>query len=381
MGKKCILYIVICFLLLPLSLYSGGGREKAGSEKRVPSRTIVDARGREVRLPLSVERIATFPVPHPHLIVALDGSAEKIIGAHPLTVSAAEVSVLGRIAPSLSNVETAFLTASRINAEELARMKPDVFFTDSVLEGMDTIEGLGIPVIYLGLIQEELLAGGSVRTVFSPPATMENWLEITAQVLDRGTEKAEEIMALFRSTEDAIRTRLEKQDTEQRPRALILFKTRGLMIAGAASFGDYWLAKTGAVNCAAGVESSHPAMVKISSFEEILKWDPQIVYLSNFDTTMPEDLYENKVPGQDWSAVSAVVDRRVYRIPLGMYRWYPPSLDGPLMLKWMAQKNHPDVFDWKIKEEIQDYFQKFYGYSLTEEETGMILNPAASGIY
>jgi iron complex transport system substrate-binding protein len=246
---------------------------------------------------------------------------------------------------------------------------------------MDTIEGLGIPVIYLGLIQEELLAGGSVRTVFSPPATMENWLEITAQVLDRGTEKAEEIMALFRSTEDAIRTRLEKQDTEQRPRALILFKTRGLMIAGAASFGDYWLAKTGAVNCAAGVESSHPAMVKISSFEEILKWDPQIVYLSNFDTTMPEDLYENKVPGQDWSAVSAVVDRRVYRIPLGMYRWYPPSLDGPLMLKWMAQKNHPDVFDWKIKEEIQDYFQKFYGYSLTEEETGMILNPAASGIY
>ncbi len=380
--KRKTIYAAACLaLLIPAILWCGGGQEETGGDRTASFRTVTDARGREVRLPPEVERIATFPVPHPHLIVALDGNADKIIGAHPLTVSAAKVSVLGRIAPSLSSVDTGFLSASRVNAEELARMKPDVFFTDSVLEGMENIEELGIPVIYLGLEQEELFIDGTKRKVFSPPATMENWLEITARVLDSGKKKAGQIMDLYRSTENAIRGRIEERGGGDKPRALILFKTRELMIAGEGTFGDYWLAKTGAVNCAAAVESSHPAMVKISSFEEILKWDPEIIYLSNFDTTMPEDLYQNKVPGQDWSGVSAVNDERVFRIPLGMYRWYPPSLDGPLMLKWMAEKNHPQLFDWNMEAEIKDYFLKFYDCELTEKETIKILNPSPSGIY
>ena len=94
---------------------------------------------------------------------------------------------------------------------------------------------------------------------------------------------------------------------------------------------------------------------------------------------MPEDLFTNSIDGQDWSQINAVKNKRVYRIPLGIYRWYPPSLDGPLMLKWMAKKNYPDLFSYDMDEEIRSYFKEFHHYDLSDEEISEILEPASSG--
>jgi iron complex transport system substrate-binding protein len=94
---------------------------------------------------------------------------------------------------------------------------------------------------------------------------------------------------------------------------------------------------------------------------------------------MPEDLYDNSIDGQDWSQITAVKERRVYRIPLGIYRWYPPSLDGPLMLKWMARKNYPDLFTYDMEDEIRAYFKEFHHYTLSDSEIEAILEPTSSG--
>ena len=49
------------------------------------------------------------------------------------------------------------------------------------------------------------------------------------------------------------------------------------------------------------------------------------------------DFYENRLDGQDWSGISAVKNRRVYKIPAGLYRWAPPnSFEKPLYMKWTA---------------------------------------------
>ena len=62
-------------------------------------------------------------------------------------------------------------------------------------------------------------------------------------------------------------------------------------------------------------------------------------------------------------------------MPLGIYRWYPPSGDAPLMLKWMAQKNHPDLFSYDMNEEIKDYYKRYYNYELSDMQVDEILNP------
>jgi iron complex transport system substrate-binding protein len=114
----------------------------------------------------------------------------------------------------------------------------------------------------------------------------------------------------------------------------------------------------------------------VVNMEQIYQWDPEIIYITNFSETMPEDLMGNKVKGQDWSRIRAIKEKKVYKIPLGIYRWYPPCTDSPLMLKWMARKNHPEKFqEMSIEKEIKTYYQKFYKYQLNEKQIKRILNP------
>lgn len=41
--------------------------------------------------------------------------------------------------------------------------------------------------------------------------------------------------------------------------------------------------------------------------------EPDVIILTNFTPTQPEDLYHNAVGGDDWSTVKAVQDKQVYK--------------------------------------------------------------------
>jgi iron complex transport system substrate-binding protein len=108
--------------------------------------------------------------------------------------------------------------------------------------------------------------------------------------------------------------------------------------------------------------------------EQILKWDPEIIYLSNFDTFTPEDLYNNKIAGQDWRGVSAVKNKKVYKTPLGIYRWDAPNAETPLFLKWIGQKQQPGVFsDYNLENDLKKFYKDFFKYDLTEADMNQIL--------
>ncbi|MBI9109557.1 MAG: hypothetical protein JEZ04_22635, partial [Spirochaetales bacterium] len=171
MNKNIIISIL---LIISISNVFAGGRSETLEATEDEYRTIVDDRGADVRIKKNVSAIATFPLPHPHIIAAIDGGVDRIIGASSMSVSAAKVSVFGKIQPELLNVETSYLNGQTLNVEELATIQPDVFFTDSVLEGMDNLEATGIPVVYLGLKKEALSYAGSDVEVYSPKVTMAN---------------------------------------------------------------------------------------------------------------------------------------------------------------------------------------------------------------
>jgi iron complex transport system substrate-binding protein len=375
--KSLLIGLMIC--LQASIVFAGGQKETADSGSEEDTRTVVDDRGVQVELPKEVNRIATFPLPHPHIIAAIDGKVDRIIGASSMSVSAAKISVLAKIHPGLLSVETGYLEGLTLNVEELAKINPDVFFTDAVLEGMENLEKTGIPVVYMGLKQETVPYKDGGAEVFSPRTTMEDWVETTIEVLGKNESNARDIAKVWRETELELEERLQSVPVEEKPKVLIMFKTKGMMVAGEGTFGHYWIARTGGINAAEELSGQHPAFIKSGNFEDIMKWNPDIIYLSNFEDTMPEDLFTNSIDGQDWSQINAVKNKRVYRIPLGIYRWYPPSLDGPLMLKWMAQKNYPDLFTYNMEDEIRSYFKEFHHYDLSDEEISEILEPASSG--
>ena len=53
--------------------------------------------------------------------------------------------------------------------------------------------------------------------------------------------------------------------------------------------------------------------------EQIYSWNPEKIFITNFNDAMPEDLYNNTLESYDWSNVSAVQNNEVRKMPLGMY--------------------------------------------------------------
>ena len=90
---------------------------------------------------------------------------------------------------------------------------------------------------------------------------------------------------------------------------------------------------------------------------------------------LPEDIYNNKFEGQDWSKISAVKNKKVFKAPIGIYRWDAPSAETPLMIKWIAKVANPELFnDYNIRKDIKDFYLEFFNYKLTDEQLNFILN-------
>ena len=113
--------------------------------------------------------------------------------------------------------------------------------------------------------------------------------------------------------------------------------------------------------------------------EQIYKWNSDIILITTMTETTAEDILNNSIEGQDWSQIEAVKNGKDFKEPLGVFHWFPPSGDAPLMAKWMAQTLHPDLFTYSMSDEIKLYYENFYGYKLTQEQIDGILtsNPEA----
>ena len=93
---------------------------------------------------------------------------------------------------------------------------------------------------------------------------------------------------------------------------------------------------------------------------------------------MPEDLYTNAIGNYDWSAINAVKNKEVYKMPLGMYRSYTPGADTPVTLLWLAKTAYPELFeDIDIIQETKTYYNEVFGITLTDDQAASIFAPAA----
>ena len=95
-------------------------------------------------------------------------------------------------------------------------------------------------------------------------------------------------------------------------------------------------------------------------FIYVTKYNPDIIFMTNFTQAQPKDLYNNTIGSNDWSKVKAVEDKKVYKMPLGMYRSYTPGADTPMTLLWLAKTTYPDKFkDIDLTKEVKDYYKDY----------------------
>ena len=146
-----------------------------------------------------------------------------------------------------------------------------------------------------------------------------------------------------------------------------------MVTSGRSFFGQYWCDAVGARNAAEEVPADNSNAV--ITMEQVYKWNPDVIFITNFTPALPEDLYGNKIGGHDWSAVQAVKERAVYKMPLGTYRSYTPGVDTPVTLMWMAQKVYPELFkEVDMRKEVRNYYKKLYGITLSDRQIEQMYN-------
>ncbi|MFJ7406767.1 MULTISPECIES: ABC transporter substrate-binding protein [unclassified Lysinibacillus] len=316
---------------------------------------IKDELNRKVTIPMNPDRVVVGGIlPYFSTWYIATNSTKEIVGMHPNSYNAASHSILKDISPDILKADTSFIQNGEVNIEELMKVNPEVYFEIASDEkSINKLEEAGVPTVALQATADS----------DDPLEILNRWLTLTGEITGT-TDRPEQIIQEGKKNQQEINDKLANVQKEDMPR---------VSVAGSNMHGNRWIKATGGIDVAeADVQG-----IKAVNMEQIYNWDPDIIYITNFTETQPKDLFDNSIDGQDWSQLKAVKNKQVYKVPLGIYRWYPPNGDAPLMLKWMAQHNHPEIFDYNMTEEIQHYYAKFYNYDVTEEQVKDILNPSS----
>ncbi len=348
-------------LLTALAMLLTGCTQQVQEPDQDIERTYVCPSGKEVILPPAdqLERVVMTSVPLPSIYKLIGGDLDKLVGIHPGSKVDAERSILGKMAPQLLDIESSFMQGFEVNTEELLALKPDVVFFYGAMAQQDQLyDQLGVTSINT----KPDVRGDSLEMMLL-------WVKVLGDVFEIETA-IDDIIDYGHQVLDDVKEKTVNLEESEKVKVLTLFRLseKEIGVSGKGSQGDGWISLTGAKNVAEDLDGTSNV-----DMEQIYRMNPDVIYI--FNNAMPEDLYNNTIKGQDWSKVKAVQDRRVYKIPTGIARWFPPSADAPLMLQWMAQKNYPELFTYDMKVEIKEYYNTYYKYDIADEDIDGILDP------
>ena len=342
---------------------AGGNDANAGTIK------ITDHADKEVEVPAEINRIAVCDIfPIPSVLAVFFDSADKIVGMPEPSKTAAENGLLGQLYPEILNAETGYIDGSNVNMEELAKLEPDVvIYSASSPELGEQLTNAGFAAVAISVNKWN----------YDCIETLNNWIDLLSLMFP-DSDKAELVKTRSNEMYDMVQERVKDIPDEEKAKAFFLFQydDTTLLTSGKQFFGQWWADAIGAKNVAAELENDNSVP---ANMEQIYTWNPNLIFITNFNKYYPDDLYNNTVEGYDWSPVEAVKNKRVFKMPLGMYRSYTPGVDCPVTLLWMAKTAYPEKFeDVDVIKTTKDYYKEVFGIDLTDNQAKSIFEPAQS---
>ena len=381
---KKLLSIVLTMAMCLSLVACGGNKTAVTNEVAVAESTaaessthiVVDHGGNKVEVPNKIERIVVTDIfPVPAVLCVFFNSADKIVGIAPTSASAAKNSLLSKIYPEILNARSDFMNGNTINVEELMKLKPDiVFYSENNNEQKEVLTKAGFCAIGIS-------ANGWHYDCIE---TLNQWLKTMTEIFKYSdnisalTERSEKAQKKSNDIYAMIKGRVANLKAEEKKRVFFLFQYNDstILTSGKNFFGQWWADAVGCINVAEELEKDNSVAANL---EQIYAWNPDMIFMTNFNIYLPKDLYENTVGNYNWSEVKAVKDKEVYKMPLGMYRTYTPGIDTPITLLWFAKTAYPDMFsDIDLIKETREYYKDIFGVDLTDDQIKSIYNPDAN---
>jgi len=303
--------------------------------------TIVDARGKNITLPYSVERVA-ITASSVLKIVAQLRAFDKVVGV----VAAGQwKDVLKKVVPNIESIPiVAASVAGPVNMEVLLSVRPDVVLTtrecaDATPEMVEQIESLGIPVVTISSNNYTSLKEGVL---------------LLGKILGK-EERAKELVLYMDSVIAFVENRTKSIPADQKLKAIFILTLRDgapHVYGWGGPYGEI-IERAGLIDITKG--RMPPPGRGVVPLETIIGWNPDIIFL--WYTVKIEDIVNNPA----WQQINAVKNRRVYKLP-GISAW---DCDYPLNVLFFAMKAYPDMFkDINFNEFYKEFTAKVYGVPL-----------------
>jgi iron complex transport system substrate-binding protein len=351
-------------LIVALVLHAGcGPRATEGTSGETTSDPaqgfeVVDGAGRTVAFEQAPQRIvvaghATFIVLH--TLCLFPEGLPRLVGVEQrgTTVSA----FLPLVEPGFPGDRT--VLGMGAGPEHIAAARPDVvlmkYTADTRLA--DSLEQVGIPVVYLGL---------------EDPEQFERDVTSLGQML-QNEERAQVILDFYEDRVDRVKRGVD--GVQERPSVLVAdYRGRGGSVAMQVP-AQPWM-QTTHVRLAGGSPVWLDAAERtygwtVVNLEQIAVWDPQRIIVVVPYPKDPAEVLAALLEDPVWAQLRAVRDGNLSLYPTDLYGWDSPEPRWILGLLWMARTLHPEQFeDLDISAEAVTFFQEMYGIdpAVTEAE-------------
>ncbi len=321
------------------------------AQNETNNHTLVDSLGRQVDMPISVERIACMYAFTGH-VVAMLGRADDIVAVsnglkRDVMLTTMHPAIRKALVPKFQGA---------VNIEELARTKPDIVFV-SAETGRNKAEGAKLDACGLKWLvidfhsmeqQQQAIALigkaiGASKKASAYNSFYQKCIDLASQAVE--TISSERRARIYHATNEPTRTTLRK------------------------SLSSDWIQAAGVVNVASRTPTRLLDGKNHISIEQILLWNPEVILVNEPGAAR----FIKESP--KWSAIAAVENRRVYQMPIGVSRWgHPGSLETPLAILWTVKSVYPDrLTDIDMKNEISRFYKTFFNYELSEDMIRQIL--------
>ena len=367
MKKKLIeLLCIMLALTVPAGCTSseGSAAQPSSSAQEV---TVTDHAGRTVTVPLDPQKAVILDIlPLPSVLTVFLGSAETILAMEPASMNAAKNGILAELYPEILNVSTDIMDGEDVNIESLLALQPEVVYYNAGNKALgEKLENAQLCAV----------AVSPTKWNYDCIRTYDEWISLLSQIYP-GRKLSTDISGYSNTVYNAVQEKVKGLAEDEKKTVLFLFQydENTMITSGSSFFGQWWCDATGTINAANGVTADN-SNAKIT-MEQVYEWDPDIIIITNFTKTQPEDLYNNAIGSDDWSTVKAVREKQVYKMPLGTYRTYTPGVDTPMTLEWLAQIAYPDLFaDIDLTADVRSYYMTLYGTDLTDEQIEAMYHP------
>ena len=307
------------------------------SSSVLASKMVTDMAGREVEVPDQVNRVVTTYRSATQFVFCL-GVQDRLVASD---LSFEKISLFQKLyeGEKLPNVGS---KRHGLNLEQIIETDPDLVILFPYNDGPEVAEKL-----------KEF----NIASIIIVPESYEQIKE-TTRILGKALgveERAQQVINQYEKILDIV----DKKDSIEEKKKVYFANSDLFDTVGKNMLQTSMIELAGGLNPAKEVKSG---FIK-TSLEELIKWNPEVIVVSQYYNGTVEDLLARP----ELQQLKAVKNENVYRFPSKVEPWDFPSPSSYLGIVWLAEKLYPEKYsDLKLEAVVNEYYNTLYEKSYKE---------------